>query len=395
MDQDKVNDMWKDTKEKEEEINSGGGGSSPDFWSPEPGKNVILVCPSWDTDYGKFWQEVATHFNVSTGTEEGEVIRPCRRPHGEVCPICELVNELDKGSEKEQKKADRMYASLKSAINVVPLITGGEQENDFSVKIYKAPMSSVMDEIMDDFNNPNFENVVAEDRAIPFKIKREGRGQGTSYTTKPYDTTPIKFSKYGIEIPDDLSNLEERYDDPGYETLDGAIAWSPGDENDDDDDSSDDLPGGVEEGESEDESSDDEEFSQSDEDEGDDSGNESTPGDLPNPDSDSSDDGLPGGVEESEDDDTESDDGSDESNEEEQSGDDDSEDEDKDVGDKLDEEMDSRSNTENGTGETNEGSDDETSDDDLDDDDTEIDEDNLDPEIAETVEKMRNEEGES
>lgn len=239
MDEEALRDKWNEIKE---ETNSSNGPDA-NWWKPSEGKNAFLVLPPWDgADF--FFKEVGTHFGVPDfvgGDEQNRLSIPCRRFHDEVCPLCNLVDELDEGDEDDQNLAQRIYATEKYAMNVIPILEGGKELSHPAPGVYSAT-ANILDSILDVHYSDRFPKVVDVDNwtGLPFQIKREGQGKQTRYkNVRPYGAQTESYAEYEIDSDENLVNLNDYFSDPGYESVEEAIEWKKEQLEGNDNDSSD------------------------------------------------------------------------------------------------------------------------------------------------------------
>ena len=93
-------------------LNKGGPRAVTNFWKPKAYKNLIRVMPPWSEDgdfKGQFWREVHQHWNVA---EKGPITCSAKTPFLEgSCPVCELVEEMQKDRDPEVKAAVKQIRS--------------------------------------------------------------------------------------------------------------------------------------------------------------------------------------------------------------------------------------------------------------------------------------------
>jgi len=92
-----------------------------DYWSPKPGKNSLRILPNWDGDpEGDFYRETGYHRKLGTARDKSVV---CLLREGfDRCPVCEMVRELYKTKNAEDKElAKDVKVQTRILYNIIDL----------------------------------------------------------------------------------------------------------------------------------------------------------------------------------------------------------------------------------------------------------------------------------
>lgn len=244
-------------KRRQEELNKPRGGNDYDFWTPQPGRNVIRVCPP-KGDKETFWAECDVHYNV--GPDNKMVV--CLGTFGKPCPVCEAVEELESSGNKDDKAlASKMRYSHKVYLNVID--REGEEESD-SVKVLGCG-NSIFKEILNLICDPDYGDITDIEEGYDLIITKKGKGLKTEYTVnaKPKQT-PTSDDLSEEELQEALIDLDTLVVEKTYAEI-TAILYGEDSDDDDDEDEDEDEDDEDNEDTAEDEDEDEEEEEEEDE----------------------------------------------------------------------------------------------------------------------------------
>ena len=161
------------------------------FWSPQKGRNRILMLPSVDPNRLSPWVETRGHYlggqdvlkilGLSERPEELPMVQGCLRFHkDEPCANCKLMNSLKKSRRKSERDlGSALFANLQCFGNIVDLkskatLKKGPQPYRFGWTVEKALLGALEDGEI--FCDPRDLKLIT--------IRKEGEGISTKYTVR-------------------------------------------------------------------------------------------------------------------------------------------------------------------------------------------------------------------
>lgn len=161
------------------------------FWTPQKGRNRILMLPSVDPGRLSPWVETRGHYlggqdvlkilGLSERPEELPLVQGCLRFHNDTaCGNCKLEKSLKKSRRKaERDLGSSLFANLQCFGNIVDLkskatLKKGPQPYRFGWTVEKALLGALEDGEI--FCDPRDLKVIT--------IRKEGEGRSTKYTVR-------------------------------------------------------------------------------------------------------------------------------------------------------------------------------------------------------------------
>lgn len=172
-----ISDRLAKLKEKMASVDVGGESG---FWRPESGKpsTIRILPPVGGMDY--FFQEVGRHYSLPDGSVE---VCPNFTTSGtELCPICELVRQLYKGSSSDRALAGKLRCSKSFWMNVVVRDKDDPDGIEASGPYIWTPGTSVFTQLMALINNPDYGDISDPSKeGVDIVVERRGEGLKTEY----------------------------------------------------------------------------------------------------------------------------------------------------------------------------------------------------------------------
>lgn len=159
--------------------NTDVGGSQQGWFSPKEGRNIIRIMPEvGDMDEYVFFQEVGKHY--IPGANNKSLYCPEFTTGGdEECPICEMVNQLYRGSEEDKKLASSLRVRKQYWMNVI------DRDNESAGPQIFTPGQTIMRALIAYINDPEYGDMSDVDEGYDITIERKGSGMDTEYNVLP------------------------------------------------------------------------------------------------------------------------------------------------------------------------------------------------------------------
>lgn len=206
--------------------------SNAEYDKLQQGKNVRRVLwPKGDSEY--FYSDGYLHFGIGP---DGKSVATCPKTWGqkEKCPICEMVEQLQKSKNKDDKKlADDIKAKRRIYINVIN--RDDEEETPkvlpIGATIFKGLLETICDADYGDITDP--------DTGHDVTITRKGQGLKTEYTVLPKPkATPVSETQAPEEIEAEMTDLNSLFIKKSYDELKALLDGEETDSEDEDEDPS-------------------------------------------------------------------------------------------------------------------------------------------------------------
>lgn len=206
--------------------------SNAEYDKLQQGKNVRRVLwPKGDSEY--FYSDGYLHFGIGP---DGKSVATCPKTWGqkEKCPICEMVEQLQKSKNKDDKKlADDIKAKRRIYINVIN--RDDEEETPkvlpIGATIFKGLLETICDADYGDITDP--------DTGHDVTITRKGQGLKTEYTVLPKPkATPVSETQTAEEIEAEMTDLNSLFIKKSYDELKALLDGEETDSEDEDEDPS-------------------------------------------------------------------------------------------------------------------------------------------------------------
>ena len=211
--------------------------SNTEYDRLQTGKNVRRVLwPKGDND--SFYAEGYVHFGLG---EDGRSVVTCPKTWGskERCPICEYVEELQKSSDKDDKKlASDIKARRKIYINVIN--RDGEDDTPKVLPIGVTVLKGILEAICD----PDYGDITDPDEGRDITITRKGQGLKTEYSVLPKPNSSVASDSVEFdELEEQMADLDHQFVKKSYEELEAILNCESVDDDvyEDEDDTEDDM----------------------------------------------------------------------------------------------------------------------------------------------------------
>lgn len=165
-------------------------------WKFSDGKNLIRVLPPWTEDakvWGRPW-----HIHWHVGSRRLPV--PCLQKHeGAACYLCELIEKLQKSSNKmQQKLAKRMRINTRFAINIIDM-----RHKNMGVQVCEAPVT-VMDGLRayDLEQHEGWKNITDPVEGYTMTVDRVKKGTNISYRVGAAKNATSIPERFLVDLPD-------------------------------------------------------------------------------------------------------------------------------------------------------------------------------------------------
>ena len=167
-------------REKEEKRGKGGK-----FFNLKDGENSLRLLPPWN-ETGRAFVEKGSHFNVVKGRS---ILCP-KVTSNKPCPICDLVSELFKTKNKDDRdQALLLAAKTRYLANV--LMLDKDSNHDGGVYTFEFG-ATICKDLLAAFNNPEYGDFTDPQTGVNVRIVKSGEKMGTNYvTTFSRKSTPI------------------------------------------------------------------------------------------------------------------------------------------------------------------------------------------------------------
>lgn len=223
----KLNMAAMKSKLEDTQRNSGGGGG---FDHLESGKNVRRVLwPKGDKE--EFWEEGYVHFGLGP---EGKTMVTCPKTHNPKakCPVCEMVEELKKGSKEDKKLANDIRQVKRIYINV---INRDDEESGDEPKILPIGIT-VLKGLLEAICDPDYGDITDFEDGRDMTIKKSGTGLNTEYSTLPKPKSSVASEVYSEEeLEEKMADLSIVFKDQSYDEIVAIMNGDDVDGEDDDD----------------------------------------------------------------------------------------------------------------------------------------------------------------
>lgn len=203
--------------------------SNAEYDKLQQGKNVRRVLwPKGDNEL--FYSDGYLHFGIGP---EGKSVATCPKTWGqkEKCPICEMVEQLQKSKSKDDKKlADDIKAKRRIYINVIN--RDDEEETPkvlpIGATIFKGLLETICDADYGDITDPETGHDVT--------ITRKGQGLKTEYTVLPKPkATVVSDTQTPEEIEAEMTDLNSLFIKKSYDELKALLDGEEAEDNEDED----------------------------------------------------------------------------------------------------------------------------------------------------------------
>lgn len=204
--------------------------SNTEYDRLQTGKNVRRVLwPKGDND--SFYAEGYVHFGLG---EDGRSVVTCPKTWGskEKCPVCEYVEELQKSSDKDDKKlASDIKARRKIYINVIN--RDGEDDTPKVLPIGVTILKGLLEAICD----PDYGDITDPYEGRDVTITRKGQGLQTEYSVLPKPKESVASEEIDPEdLEEQMADLDNQFIRKSYEELEAILNGESVDNDDDEDD---------------------------------------------------------------------------------------------------------------------------------------------------------------
>ena len=202
--------------------------SNAEYDKLQQGKNVRRVLwPKGDNEL--FYSDGYLHFGIGP---EGKSVATCPKTWGqkEKCPICEMVEQLQKSKSKDDKKlADDIKAKRRIYINVIN--RDDEEETPkvlpIGATIFKGLLETICDADYGDITDPETGHDVT--------ITRKGQGLKTEYTVLPKPkATVVSDTQTPEEIEAEMTDLNSLFIKKSYDELKALLDGEEAEDEDED-----------------------------------------------------------------------------------------------------------------------------------------------------------------
>lgn len=199
----------------------GGGGSNVPFDKLVNGKNVRrILWPKGDKEL--CYSEGFIHFGLGP---EGKTSVVCRKTHDshEYCPVCDYITQLQKSTDKNDKKlAESLKARKRVFFNVL------DRDGDDELRIMPTGLT-VQKQIIAILCDPDYGDITDPLNGRDVTIKRSGQGLNTEYTVLPKPITSPASTNYTPEqLEERMADLDSFWNLPSVEDAEKAIYGEDG-----------------------------------------------------------------------------------------------------------------------------------------------------------------------
>jgi len=167
------------------------------FFTADPGETRLRVMPSWLGKNGLFYREVVTHYAL--GPDRLRVGQCCLKK----CPACKRVAKLARSSDKKkQRRAERMMAQTRIAMNVVDL------KNPKKILIWTIS-ENLLQELLAYYVDSDYGDFTHPKRGYNIILFRKGKKKATRYKIR-LEKNPSRYKKWK-RVKDSIPDLDKRF----------------------------------------------------------------------------------------------------------------------------------------------------------------------------------------
>lgn len=183
------------------------------WFAIQKGQNIVRILPPKE-DGGDFYTEVHVHYNLGLDGKR-QVVCP-NHQEGKPCPVCELIEELKKGTPEEQQLAKDYKVKLKYYYNVMDTSLTEKDDRCGEVQVMSTGVQ-VFEQILGIICNPIFGDITDPDNGRDILLNKDGKGRNTSYSVQAHpQQTAVEYEFEDSLVDTSVFATPRSYDDIVY-----------------------------------------------------------------------------------------------------------------------------------------------------------------------------------